>query len=113
MTLVEKMPPNILYHGTNHKAITGILARGIVPKMDTFTHLTDSSKVAHDIALKHGGRIVICTINTKKMYEDGYKFYLDENNVWNVEHVPTKYFKATFINTLKDLNDLPKEIVVK
>ena len=108
--LIEKTPPNILYHGTNHKHITAIIARGIEPKLREYAHLTAAPIEAYKAGHTHGGRIVICTINAKKMHEDGYKFYVDDKNVWNIKHVPNKYFKTTFVSSIGDLTTLPKEV---
>ena len=33
------------------------------------------------------------TINAKKMYEDGIKFYLSNNGVWLTDYVDVKYIK--------------------
>lgn len=38
------------------------------------------------------GKVMILVIDTKKMTEDGYKFYLSENNIWLVDQVPSIYF---------------------
>lgn len=47
-----------------------------------------------DIVVKVGkryGMFVILKINIGKMYENGYKFYLFENNVWLCEYILFKY----------------------
>ena len=43
---------------------------------------------------RHGEPYVF-TIDTKQMYEDGYKFYLSENNIYLTKIIPTKYLKAS------------------
>ena len=108
--LIEKTPPNILYHGTNHKHITPIMVRGIEPKFREYAHLTEIPVEAYEAGVSHGGRTVICTIDAKKMCEDGYKFYIDDRGVWNIKHVPSKYFKTMFVSSIGDLTSLPKEI---
>jgi putative RNA 2'-phosphotransferase len=50
---------------------------------------------------RHGNPIILY-IDIRKMYEDGYKFYLSENNVWMAEEVPIKYIKSSkFDNQIK------------
>ena len=43
----------------------------------------------------YNGEPYVFTIDTKQMYEDGYKFYLSENNIYLTKIIPTKYLKAS------------------
>ncbi len=86
----EIKPPDILYHGTGQKFLDSILKHGIKPQSRIYVHLSKDTDTAKIVGSRHG-KPVILRIDTKKMYEDGYKFYLSENNVWLTKYVPTKY----------------------
>ncbi len=36
----------------------------------------------------------IIIVESEKMYNDGYKFYLSDNGVWLTEFVPKKYIRT-------------------
>ena len=76
--LKEVAPPDILYHGTATRFVSSILEK----------------ETAMTVGSRHGKPYVF-TIDTKQMYEDGYKFYLSENNIYLTEIIPTKYLKAS------------------
>lgn len=88
--LKEKMPPDILYHGTAQRFLNSILEQGILKGTRLFVHLSDNIETAEKVGMRHGKPAVIC-INTKQMAEDGIKFYLSANNVWLTEYVDSKY----------------------
>ena len=49
-------------------------------------------KTAIKVGLRHG-QVVVYKIDAKKMYEDGYHFYLSKNNVWLTKKVPVSYIQ--------------------
>ena len=89
--LVETKPPDILYHGTGWKSVSSILETGIEKRERLHVHLSSDLDTANDVGSRHGSVYVI-KIDTKKMYEDGIKFYLSENKVWLTDFINTKYF---------------------
>lgn len=92
----EMIPPDVLYHGTSTTFYTNILKDGLIKGMCRVNvHLSVSKEEAKKIGLRHG-KPVILEIDTKKMYEDGFKFSKSEDGVWLVENVPTKYIKNTY-----------------
>ena len=91
--LKECEPPEILYHGTGEKYLNSILKEGLISKNRLYVHLSDSYNTAVDVGNRHG-KAVILQINTKKMFNDGHKFYLSENKVWLTKEVPVKYIKV-------------------
>ena len=97
--LKEKMPPDILYHGTAQRFLNSILEQGILKGTRLFVHLSDNIETAEKVGMRHGKPAVIC-INTKQMAEDGIKFYLSANNVWLTEYVDSKYI-TKIINNFK------------
>ena len=55
-----------------------------------YVHLSESRETAIKVGKRHGNQIVLY-INTKAMYEEEYKFFLSENNIWLVNAVPVKF----------------------
>jgi len=92
LELEAKTPPNILYHGTASRFMDSIMKEGLKPMTRQYVHLSQTEETALTVGQRHGKPIVLC-INAKNMFEDGYKFYLSENNVWLVNDVPVKYIK--------------------
>jgi len=87
-----KIPPDILFHGTATRFLDSIMKDGLKPMTRQYVHLSLTEEIALTVGKRHGKPIVLY-IDTKKMYEEGYKFYLSENKVWLVEEVPIKYIK--------------------
>jgi putative RNA 2'-phosphotransferase len=92
LELETKTPPDILYHGTASRFLDSIMKEGLKPMTRQYVHLSQTEETALTVGQRHGKPIVLC-INAKNMFEDGYKFYLSENNVWLVNDVPVKYIK--------------------
>ena len=88
--LEEKMPPDILYHGTGGNAVGSIMYSGILPQKRLYVHLSTNAVTAWEVGARHGNPYVL-KIDAKKMVEDGYKFYLSKNGVWMTKEVPPKY----------------------
>lgn len=86
------IPPEILYHGTAEKSLNYILLDGIKKMNRLYVHLSDNLETAEKVGSRHGKPVVLI-IDAKKMVEDGYNFYLSDNNVWLTDFVPKKYIK--------------------
>ena len=92
MGLNECQPPDILFHGTGNKYIESIKNNGILKKTRQYVHLSISLNTAIEVGKRHGKEVVL-KVYAKKMYCDGYKFYLSKNGVWLTDYVPVKYFE--------------------
>ena len=90
--LEEKEPPEILWHGTSEKYVPAIDAEGLISKSRLYVHLSKDEDTAIKVGARHG-KPVTYNVLAKKMYEDGYKFYLSVNGVWLTKEVPVKYLK--------------------
>ena len=88
--LEEKIPPNVLYHGTAEKYLDNINLEGLKPMSRLYVHLTEDLEIAKKTGQRNG-KLVIFEIDAKRMIDDGIKFYLSVNNVWLVRTVPPKY----------------------
>ena len=90
--LKEMEPPEYLLHGTAERFSGSIRKLGLKPQSRLHVHLTED----RDLAIKNGsryGKPEVLVIESSTMYEDGYKFYKSENNVWLTEFVPRKYIQ--------------------
>ena len=90
LALIPQQPPEFLYHGTAQRNIESILEKGIEKRSRQHVHLSQDKETATKVGMRHGKPIILI-INTGKMFEDGLKFYLSENNVWLTDFVDIKY----------------------
>ena len=92
--LEEKIPPDILWHGTGQKYVSSIDVQGLIPKSRLYVHLSTDTETARKVGSRHG-KPVIYTIDCRKMTEDGYRFYLSANGIWLTKSVPPQYLRKT------------------
>jgi len=90
--LEEKIPPDILWHGTGEKFVESIDRQGLIPKSRLYVHLSSDVETARKVGSRHG-RPVIYQVDCRSMSGAGYKFFLSANHVWLTKEVPTKYLK--------------------
>lgn len=90
--LEEKIPPDILWHGTGQKYVSSIDVRGLIPKSRLYVHLSSDMETARKVGSRHG-RPVIYQVDCRKMAGDGYRFFLSANHVWLTKEVPVEYLK--------------------
>jgi len=81
-----------LFHGTATKSLDSIYKTGINKGQRNHLHLSDNKETATSVGSRHGAAFIL-EIDSDKMYEDGYKFYLSDNKVWLTELVPRIYIK--------------------
>ena len=86
----ERIPPEYLYHGTNREAINIIKKEGISKMGRHHVHLSENLDTATQVGRRRG-RLIMLRIEASRMHEDGYIFYLSDNNVWLTDHVPPQY----------------------
>jgi putative RNA 2'-phosphotransferase len=90
--LKEQEPPEVLYHGTASRFVESILQDGLKPMNRLYVHLSKDIDTAIKVGKRHGDPVIL-KIYSKKMYDDGVKFYLSENGVWLTKCVDTIYIK--------------------
>lgn len=88
--LQEVVPPVVLWHGTGEKYVSSINEIGLIPKTRLYVHLSSDVETAHKVGIRHG-KCVIYQVDARKMYEDGYHFYLSINHVYLTKAVPIQY----------------------
>lgn len=91
--LQARTPPSTLYHGTSTKFIEQIEVEGLKPKARQFVHLSLEYETAKAVGSRHGKPIVL-TVDSQKMHEAGYKFFISANGVWLTKTVPSSFLRG-------------------
>lgn len=94
--LKERIPPNLLYHGTALNYLDKIKQLGIKKMNRLHVHLSKDIETAKNVGKRHGQPIVL-VIDTKAMVEDGYVFYFSNNGVWLCNDIDYKYIKEVIV----------------
>lgn len=89
----QTVPPVKLFHGTKNENISDIMSSGLKKMSRQYIHLSKDDQTAYKVGKRHSRQNdpVILLIDSEKMYDDGYKFYISKNGVWLTDHVPSKY----------------------
>lgn len=95
--LEQKLPPDILWHGTGEKYVASIDEQGLLPKSRLYVHLSGDYDTAVKLGSRHG-KPVIYEVNTGQMQVDGYVFCKSVNDVWLTKHVPVRYLKKVILS---------------
>lgn len=90
--LHEKVPPDVLYHGTAQEYLDKIRKSGIRKMKRLYVHLSRDIETAMKVGKRHGQPIIL-VINTKAMINDGYKFYYSNNGVWLCDDIAYSYIE--------------------
>ena len=88
--LEEKMPPDMLYHGTAKAFLDSIMEKGIIKGNRLYVHLSSTKETATNVGKRHGEPVILA-IDAKRMAEDGHHFFLSRNGVWLTDYVDPKY----------------------
>jgi len=88
--LTPQAPPDVLYHGTVPKFLDAIFESGIKHMSRQHVHLSEDVRTANKVGQRRGKPIIL-RIDSKRMAEAGYEFYLSANGVWLVDHVPSGF----------------------
>lgn len=83
-------PPEYLYHGTATRFLDSIQKEGIIKGSRQYVHLSKDKETATKVGSRHG-KVIVLTIMTGKMYQDGILFYQAENGVWLTDYIDAKY----------------------
>jgi len=88
--LAKKAPPEILFHGTATRFLESIKNQGLIPGSRQYVHLSIDKETAIKVGKRHGSPVVF-EIKSGKMQEEGFEFFVSENNVWLTKHVPPDF----------------------
>ncbi len=92
LQLTERIPPNLLYHGTAIRFLDSIMSEGITKQTRQYVHLSKDIDIAIRVGKRHG-KCAVLILNATKMYQEGVKFYLSDNGVWLTDYVNPKYIQ--------------------
>ncbi len=87
LQLEPQQPPAKLFHGTATRFLESIQKEGLMAGQRNHVHLSTDIDTATAVGQRYG-KLVILEIDAGAMYQQGYKFFLSNNNVWLTEHVP-------------------------
>lgn len=87
-------PPDTLFHGTAREHLRSIRKQGLLRGARTHVHLTADEATAHQVGSRHGEAVVL-RIDAAAAHAAGWKFYVTDNGVWLVDHVPASYLTAS------------------
>ena len=86
----EKQPPEFLFHGTATRFVESIQKQGLIPGQRHYVHLSENIPTATEVGQRYG-KPVILKINSLQMYEQGFKFYKSDNDVWLTKNIPSDF----------------------
>lgn len=89
----EKIPPDVLYHGTARRFLPSIRENGLLPQSRQYVHLSQDIETAANVGKRHDSRPCILIIDAKMAWTDGIKFYLGNEKVWLADTIPSRYIK--------------------
>lgn len=84
---IEKLPPEVLYHGTATRFMKSIQKDGLLHGSRQYVHLSQDEQTALSVGQRHGKPVVL-KIKALLMHEQGLKFFRAENGVWLTLNVP-------------------------
>lgn len=87
----EKVPPEVLYHGTARRFLNSIREKGLLPKGRQYVHLSQDVETAHSVGMRHDMKPCILKIDAKQAWKEGIIFYYGNEKVWLADEIPSKY----------------------
>eukprot|EP00766_Chilomastix_caulleryi_P001842 gnl/Chilomastix_caulleri/2812.p1 GENE.gnl/Chilomastix_caulleri/2812~~gnl/Chilomastix_caulleri/2812.p1 ORF type:complete len:203 (-),score=34.40 gnl/Chilomastix_caulleri/2812:46-654(-) len=94
LSSTKATPPPTLFHGTAQRFVNSIQSQGLISKGRQFVHLSEDRTTAETVGSRHeheGHPPVVFLVDSSKMSEDGYDFFLSHDGVWLTKAVPAKY----------------------
>lgn len=89
----EKMPPNVLYHGTARRFLEAIFKNGLLPQSRQYVHLSQDIETAKSVGSRHDTKPCILIVEAKVAWDAGIKFYFGYDKVWLADTIPAKFLK--------------------
>jgi putative RNA 2'-phosphotransferase len=90
------LPPDILYHGTSHKAYDSIMSGGLKPMGRQYVHLSVDTETAVQVGKRRDRNPVILKIDAAKASKDGIIFYEGNDKVILADYVPDMYIEVLY-----------------
>lgn len=90
LTLIEKVPPQVLFHGTATRFLEPIWREGLRPGSRHHVHLSENLGTATEVGRRYGVPAIL-RVDAQAMHKQGLKFYQAENGVWLTDSVPPQF----------------------
>jgi putative RNA 2'-phosphotransferase len=87
---MPKTPPAQLFHGTATRFVDSIRHGGLLKGDRQHVHLSADEVTARKVGERHG-KPAILIVESAAMVAGGHEFFLSENGVWLVDHVPVEF----------------------
>ena len=94
LTFKKAVPPVKLFHGAGQAVLDKIRKDGLKPMSRHHVHLSADLETAEQVGGRRRSGYIILEVDAKSMLADGIEFFLSDNGVWLVDHVPAKYLKV-------------------
>lgn len=91
LDLPARAPPELLFHGTVTRFLEPIRKEGLSRRARTHVHLSADEATAEKVARRRAGEIVLLRIRAHEMHAAGHVFYMSDNGVWLIAHVPPEF----------------------
>lgn len=88
--LEKQIPPEKIFHGTAARFIDSIRENGLIPGSRQYIHLSGDKETALKVGKRHGSPVVLL-VESGKMHQAGFDFFLSENKVWLTRAVPPEF----------------------
>jgi putative RNA 2'-phosphotransferase len=88
------VPPDVLYHGTTHKALDSILSAGLKPMGRQYVHLSVNTDTAMQVGKRRDNDPVILVVDAHKAYADSISFYKGNDKVILADYVSAQYIRV-------------------
>jgi len=89
-------PIGPLFHGTPTENLPSIWEQGLKRMARHHVHLSATMSAAHIVGRRYNAPYTILRVDALEMVQDGFQFYLSENGVWLIDHVPSEYITSVF-----------------
>lgn len=90
LQLNEKVPPDVLYHGTADRFLESIMKEGLKKGKRHHVHHSKDVETACKVGSRRG-KPVILQVDAGKMHGPGFKFFLSGNGGWLTDTVPAVF----------------------
>ena len=93
ITYPSIIPPEILFHGTNYKALKSIQEQGLVAGTRQYVHMTTNLNTATIVAERRTQNPIILKVHSFIAYENGIVFHNPEDELYLAKTIPAEYIE--------------------
>jgi putative RNA 2'-phosphotransferase len=85
------VPPGVLFHGTSPAFLPAIKSSGLLRMTRQYVHLSSDVETALAVGKRKSREPIILQVRAKQANEQGIEFYVGNEKVWLVDHVPPEF----------------------